>query len=120
MKKLVLLMMSFAISLSVSAGEVTGAGMIVQTLQMNNINVGLLQQQGMKVIAKRPKVERRLQLGKVKYYVSDRQVYNAGSVNRVEFKPGQSNKFMWSNVESMEINNQMVYPSQIKGFVIQK
>ena len=119
MKNLILLFIATLFSASLSAGEVTGAG-LTQILLQNNIDVNSFDSKGLDIMVKKPTLANKLRLGKVKYYVGAREVYSANRVNRVEFKPNKPNKFMWNNVESLEVDNQIVMPSQIKGFVIQK
>lgn len=119
MKNLILLIVATLFSASLYAGEVTGAG-LTQILIQNNIDVNSFTQQGLDIRVKRPNLEKKLRIGKVKYYVGAREVYSAQKVNRVEFKPNKPNNFVWNNVESLEVDNRIIMPSDIKGFVIQK
>lgn len=118
MKSIVLLVISMIFTQSVFAGEVTGAG-IQRMLMQHNIDVSKFKQQGLNIVVKKPNLVSRLPLGDIKYYVSESAVFPSNKVNRVEFKPNRNNNFTWPMVESLEVQNQMLFPSDIQGFVIQ-
>jgi hypothetical protein len=119
MKMIITFMISMILSQSVFAGEVTGAG-LTQMLRRQGIDVSKFKQQGLDVVVKKRNAVSALNISNIKYYVGEQAVYPAAKVNRVEFKPNRSNNFMWPSVESLEVNNQMLFPSEIKGFVVKK
>lgn len=118
MKKLLVAILLFALSQSVFAGEVTGAG-LVRMLKAHQIDTSNFSQLGLDVVVKKA-MRGQLPLGNIKYYIGADSVFPAQRMNRVEFKPNRRNNFLWQNVESFEVGNMMVFPSDIQGFVIQK
>ena len=119
MKTIFVLLISIIFIQNIYAGEVTGAG-ITRLLRRQGIDVSKFRQQGLDVLVKRRKAVSALNIGSIKYYVGENSVYPATKVNRVEFKPNRANNFTWPMVESIEFNNLMLFPSDIKGFVVKK
>lgn len=119
MKAIMTLLISMILTQTVFAGEVTGAG-LTQMLKRQGIDVSKFKQQGLDIVVKKRNAVSALNIGNIKYYVGERAVYPATKVNRVEFKPNRANNFTWPMVESLEVNNQMLFPSDIQGFVVKK
>lgn len=117
MKSIVLLVVFMILSQSVFAGEVTGAG-IKRMLEQQGIDTSTFNQQGLDIVVKKPNLVSRLPLGDIKYYVSESDVWPSTQVNNVSFKPNRNNNFTWPMVESLEVQNRLLTPSEIQGFVI--
>ena len=113
LKFILLVFVSFN-SLLASAGEVTGAG-LTQILRDNNINVGLLNQQGFKVKTLKQGVTS--PINQLKYLIKEREVFDTSKIRHIRFKEGQNN-FMFKNIQEIDFNNgQVLVPSDVDGFV---
>ena len=117
MKSIMLFVISMILTQSVFAGEVTGAG-IARMLERQGIDTSKFKQQGLDIVVKKPNLVSRLPLGDIKYYVSDSDVWPSNQVNNVSFKPNRNNNFTWPMVESFEVQNKLLTPGEIQGFVI--
>jgi hypothetical protein len=126
MKNITLALTALIFSLSVAAGELTGAGARA-LLVRSGIDPQGLEQSGARILAgELTGAGRTLDLGRIQYFMTNKEVFEMGEVRHVELnvraerteRDGRLNRAKLGDVKFLEINAQKVPLQSIQGLVV--
>ena len=120
MKSLLVFVLSF-LTISLSAGEVTGAGAAVNAvLKRHQLSLQTLRNSGHKVIlGEVTGAGKKVDLDRIKFIVTKKELHNLNNTTHIQFKfPSEAKKV--EDVKFFEFDRKKINPKQVKALILNK
>lgn len=125
--KLILSFFTLTLTLTLSAGEMTGAGARA-LLVKNGIDAAQLERSGAKILAgELTGAGKTLDIEKIKFFMTKKEVFDMQEVRHVQLTPsaervqreGRLDKTTLNDINFLEVNSKKVRHAQIEALVVQ-